>query len=163
MQVEEWKNINGFENYKASSLGKVRRFSVLKPSQTYRGYLIVGLYANRVKKTLLVHRIIAKAFIPNPKNLPEVNHKNGIKTDNRVVNLEWVTSSYNSIHSLKNGLQKPLRGNDHPGFKVSEERVTEIRSLFRTGKFTQISLGNKFGIAQQTVSKIINNKARYEN
>lgn len=59
-------------------------------------------------KTYLLHRIIAQTFIPNPLNLPEVNHKNGIKDDNRVENLEWCTRSENLLHCYKTNLRKPI-------------------------------------------------------
>jgi hypothetical protein len=70
------------------------------------GYFKVRLTKNEIEKDFYLHRLIAEAFLPNPKNKPEVNHINGIKTDNNINNLEWVTGSENAKHAVKNGLIK---------------------------------------------------------
>lgn len=104
--VEIWKNISENSNYQISNLGNVKRgYRTLKPIRHCRtGYARVNIRINGEPKALLIHRLVAKAFIPNPNNYPEVNHKNGINTDNRVDNLEWVTRKQNIKHSLKNNL-----------------------------------------------------------
>lgn len=115
MRDEEWRPIPGYEDrYEVSSLGRVRSKSlgklgkytrehfgrILKPYLTRYGYYLVDLYyASNKKRHHLVHRLVAEAFLPNPKGLPQINHKNEQKTDNRVKNLEWCTLVYNLTYN----------------------------------------------------------------
>lgn len=102
-----WKNYN-HTIYHVSSMGDVKsikngKIVYLKPFVNHKGYLMVGIQS---KKTF-VHRLVCNCFIPNLENKPFVNHKNGIKTDNRVENLEWCTVEENNHHALLNGLTLP--------------------------------------------------------
>lgn len=100
--MEVWKDIPGYEGYyQVSNQGRVRnikRGRVKKPHKQGCGYLQTMLSIQAVRTHPLVHRLVAEAFIPNPYNKPQINHKNGDKTDNRVDNLEWCTASENIIH-----------------------------------------------------------------
>lgn len=102
MEKEIWKEIKGFGgNYSVSSEGRVRsngllkgknsKVRILKTEMSKKGYLRVGLTKDGKQKKYLVHRLVAIAFLDNPNNLPDVNHRNEIKTDNRVENLEWMS------------------------------------------------------------------------
>lgn len=117
--MEVLKAIQGYEElYRISSKGRV--FSIAKsifltPLPNNHGYLSVGLYKNRRCKKMLIHRLVAQAFMGNHENKPDVNHKDGNKSNNVVSNLEWVTKSENSKHSYLNKFHRPpiTRGEKH--------------------------------------------------
>ena len=97
--MEIWRDIEGFDGYQISNEGRVRSFKrgkekILK-AQINKGYLQLELRKNGVRKKEFIHRLVAQAFIPNPQNLPEVNHKDENKTNNCVENLEWCDRKYN--------------------------------------------------------------------
>lgn len=105
------KIIPGFEDYKINELGKITNIKTGRVLRTYlvkSGYVITGLWKNKKCISKKVHRHLAKAFIPNPLNLPQVNHIDGNKTNNSLDNLEWCTAKHNSNHAHKNGLIKVL-------------------------------------------------------
>ena len=98
---EIWKDIKDYEgHYQVSNLSRVKSIKfgkerILKPVTDRHGYSIVGLWKNNKQKTYKVHRLVAEAFIPNPYNLPQVNHKDENPLNNNVNNLEWCNSKYN--------------------------------------------------------------------
>lgn len=121
---EVWRDVVGWEDsYQVSNLGRVKSKKRIragkhdsqatvsvKIKESYvdeDGYLRVSLYYNGMSKLAAVHRLVAEAFVSNPDNLPQVNHKNGDKADNRSDNLEWVTNAQNIRHSIEAGLRDP--------------------------------------------------------
>lgn len=107
MDKELWKDIEGFPDYEISSLGRVlsRKYKeprILKQGKTVQGYPQVSLMSNGVAQMKLVHRLVAEAFIENPTNKPQVNHKDECKSNNHIRNLEWVSSSENTNYGTRN-------------------------------------------------------------
>ena len=99
--MEQWKKIDGYDNYSVSDMGRVRNDRtgrILKPGMR-RGYQSVMLYPGR--KMMSVHRLVAMMFIPNPNNLPQVNHINEDKMSNQASNLEWCTVEYNNNYGVR--------------------------------------------------------------
>lgn len=134
--------IKGFPNYYITDTGDVYsrfekrhgRIKKLKPYIQHDGYLLVGLFKDKKIYAKLVHRLVAQAFIPNPENKPQVNHKNGIKTDNCVSNLEWVTNSENILHSYRElGRKTP------PKKKIINSKGEIFNGLREAGRITGIS------------------------
>jgi hypothetical protein len=115
--MEIWKGVVGYEGfYQVSNLGNVKRVGsfrgvnkaylndyYLKPKDNGKGYLRIKLTVNNKSKRVMLHRIIAEAFINNPKNKKVINHINCDKKDNRIENLEWCSQSENVLHSVKLG------------------------------------------------------------
>lgn len=101
--MEIWKPILGYETlYQISSHGRVRnKYNHILSHKDKEGYRRVVLVLNRKKTNKSIHRLVAIAFIPNPENKPQINHKNGVKKDNHVGNLEWVTSKENVRHAIE--------------------------------------------------------------
>lgn len=135
--METWREVPGNPNYLVSSTGRIRRRGRTEDHSTRDkdGYMAVDLYIDGERKTKRVHRLVAEAFVPNPEDKPEVNHKDGNKHNNNVSNLEWVTSKENCRHAWDNDLMKPSYGmlgksNPNAGRKTKPIRIVETGEVF---------------------------------
>lgn len=172
MVLEQWRDIGGYEgSYQISDLGRVKSLSriiwngqpklprrlrerILRPIKSNTGYLNVKLCSGGFTSTMQIHQIVAATFIPNPNNKSQVNHRNGVKTDNRATNLEWHSALENTNHArsvLGYDNSKELNGQA----KLTQDQILQIRHMYMTGEYLQREIGEIFGIHQAHVSRII--------
>lgn len=158
--MENWKDIEGYEGiYQISNYGRVKSLkpryknkSILKARTNIYGYSMVYLSYNK-RKEYRVHRLVAQAFIDNPENKPQVNHKDGNKKNNNVENLEWCTSSENNLHACKTGL---MSGFKHHNSKFTKEEILWIRNNYKEVGCNNIA--RKFKVTPSTIGNIANKK-----
>lgn len=116
------------------------------------------------KKTWLVHRLVAVTFIPNPDRLPSVNHRDGVKSNNSVSNLQWMTYSDNMKHSwrdlqtYRNRVAKAPRGEDSPVAKLTRDKVLSIRQMYAGGGYSQREIAEQFGVSKQNIQAIVSRR-----
>lgn len=184
--MEMWKAIEGTNGrYEVSNTGKVRSNNYLghggqkelSLSKDHKGYMRVRIYVGGTRKTIKVHRAVAEAFIPNPENKPEVNHKDGNKGKNFVENLEWSTGKENTLHAYASGLREKTREHcremgktkgKHNLEKYREERKTPIvairtsdGSVFEYQSQAEAAVGT--GAAQPNINKVLNGTRKTAN
>lgn len=170
-----WRLIENFEMYAVSDTGLVKRLSyigktptkldclrkehLLKPWKTKKGYLAVQLYDNDRVKTFPVHRLVAKAFIPNPSNKPQVNHIDCDKTNNNVSNLEWCNNSENQLHAFKHGLQ--MNNFEHPQSKLNLEAVLDIKAncVKKKKGYSMADFARKYYVCASSIKQILEGKS----
>ena len=166
---ETFKSIEGYEGmYEVSSLGRVKSLPrngsgpyttkeiYLKPGTNGGRYKIVCLTKNKTHKMILVHRLVAKAFILNPDNKMQVNHINAIKIDNNVNNLEWCTAKENTHHAMKNNLMdwsKPCKGEASGKSKLKIKEVVEIKNKFING-LNDHAIAKEYNVHPATIWQI---------
>lgn len=170
---EIWKDIKGFEgSYEISNFGNVRSLDryrycksktvpnfikgqILKQRLDKDGYPVVNLKSKGKSHIKKIHRLVAEAFIENTENKETINHKNGIKTDNRIENLEWATVTENNRHRSINWLSKPA---------LTKEQITYIQKNVVLGQKNGNSIKNLakiFNVARTTVADVAHNKRIY--
>jgi hypothetical protein len=132
-------DIGDYIIYENGDVYSKKKNIILRQQFDGNGYFQVGLFVNKINKKYKVHRLIAENFIPNPFQKPMVNHKNGIKSDNRICNLEWVTNKENTVHAAMNGLTT----NKHSMKPVIDlytgvfyESATELSKVIGMNKYT---------------------------
>lgn len=166
MEEEIWKDIIRFEEYfQISNFGRVwskRTKKILKQGKSKSGYKVIsskiggrdGYYICK-----RVHRWVAEAFIDNPRGKPYVNHKDGVKTNNRQDNLEWCTGKENSEHAVQLGLINKPKGVESPLSKLNDEQVEFIRENYKPKCKVNgcRALAKKFNVSHYVVSLVVNN------
>lgn len=172
---EIWKDIIGYEGlYQISNLGRVKSLEkTVKVGKQYNrfpekilsnkcldknGYNIFSANKDGLQKTLKVHREVAKCFIPNPENKPQVNHINGIKNDNRVENLEWCTNRENINHAYFNKLCVAAKGSKCGASKYKEDDILKIRKMAENGILHK-DIAIMYKMSKKNVHNIINRKS----
>ena len=173
---EIWQPVSGYENfYEVSNLGRIKillqKFckewiragnvpydKLSSPSLVARYYKVCLSGRKGFKKWFSVARLVGDHYVPNPNNLPIINHKDGNKLNDRADNLEWGTQSDNMLHSYKDGPRKTLRGSQIGNSKLTDQDVRDIREIWSKGRISQYKLGEIFGLSQCHVSDIVNKK-----
>lgn len=180
LEGELWEPLIGFEKYyEISNMGRLKRLyseslksngvkqiireKILKGCINTSGYPSFFIGNDGKSKQYRLHRLVALQFIPNPENKPQINHKNGIKTDNRVENLEWCTHSENQLHAIRTGLKKYKSGEDHCNSKLTDLQILEVRELIKNKEGLIKDIASKFGVSRDTIRNIKQYKNRYKN
>mgnify|MGYP003653756265 CR=1 FL=1 len=172
---EIWKEVCGYEGfYSVSNLGRIKSLDrtiirkggsivnyksvIIKTNDNKNGYHSYVLQKIGVCKTYVIHRLVAKEFIPNPLNLPCINHINGIKTDNRVENLEWCTHSQNNAHAHRTGLNYVSESNR----ECNRKRLSKVVVNVVTGEeYTSCGeAANKIGMRYGMLKKRLNGQTK---
>lgn len=150
------------EDYIINEQGDIISFKRSQPRKLVRsidkdGYIKVNITSKDGKnRRTFLHRLIAQTFIPNPENKSQVNHIDGIKTNNSINNLEWCTSKENVIHAVKTKLRIANYGSAHGISKLTEANILEIRAKYIPRQYTLLSLANEYNVSFQTISEIVN-------
>lgn len=172
---EIWKDIPNFIGlYQISNFGRIRSVKknksqkmaffikerILKQMLAPQGYYKVDLYKNHKRNSKYVHRLLMESFIDNPENKPQINHINGIKTDNRIENLEWCTRSNNIKHAWTTKLNLGYKkdGELNPNASLTNFMAKNIRLSYFTGELTRVQLSKKYNVSVKCISDVINYK-----
>lgn len=168
-RMQGFKIITGYDNYYCvnpdgvviapsyvDKSGKLRKQKTLKQTKRGKGYFSVGLMKDGEQKHVSVHRLVAQAFIPNPLGLPQVNHKDGVKENNHVSNLEWVTCQENIRHAYQTHLRKGTCkvGEKNTCAKLKEKEVIQI---LHSGDGAKV-LADRYNVTVSTIYKIRSGK-----
>lgn len=157
---EVWAIIPGFENYQISSLGRIMSFNgrhnkskgiILRQGENRFGYKHIGLYSGKKRKLIRVNRLVLLAFIGDCPEGYQGAHLNGIKTDNRLVNLKWVTRQENADHKVSHGTLP--YGDKHRRSKIKSKWLPDILLRLKNGQ-SCASIARKYKVNRNTISHI---------
>jgi HNH endonuclease/NUMOD4 motif len=155
---EEFRPVVGYEgHYQVSDQGRVRslkRGKVMAQMKNRRGYLQINLYWEGRAKNYLVHRLVAQAFLGRIPLAWQVNHKDGVKTNNKLDNLEVVTAEANRAHAREKGLFRPKHGEENFNAKLTEEDVRTIRRLWQE-KVSALEISFRYRMSQRAIYSVI--------
>lgn len=150
-----WKQY--IDNYYASDYGEIKNIKtdrILKQQISNKGYAKTNIIINGKIKTIFIHKVVAELFIPNPLNLPYINHKDGNKLNNFASNIEWCTPSQNTRHALDHGLINPLKGSECYQAKLTEQDIIAIRNKYKEG-FTFNELAKIYNVTRRNIYLIV--------
>jgi hypothetical protein len=171
--IESWKTYPEFDYIEVSDMGNVRtkdrrimgrslkmrsrKGRILKQTRNERGYPEIRIQVGGLNSPRVVHKMVMLTFVgERPKGM-QINHINGRKDDNRLINLEWSTPSDNMKHAYETGLLS-RKGENNTKAKLTETFIKEIREKYKSGKYTQKQLGKEYNVAQAHISTIVKGK-----
>jgi NUMOD4 motif/HNH endonuclease len=155
---EIWKPVPDYDGrYEVSNCGRIRNSGgrILSPALWSNGYFRIPLWKNGESRLFYVHWIVATVFI-GPSDLT-VNHKDGVKRNNVVTNLEWLTNRENMLHAYRSGLIEK-KGEAHHMVKLDNDKVAEIRRLYVNGVYGLKRLAKQFGVHETTIHNVVHRK-----
>lgn len=167
-QIQEYPNYYVTEDGKIISTKRVagrdgkgmctthKELSVL---HNHKGYCMVNLTKDKQSKTRYIHRLVAQAYLENPSNLPQVNHKDGNKDNNHYTNLEWCTALHNNLHAIDCGLREGQKGETNSQAKITESQAINIINLILEG-LSNIEIADVFNLHDRYIS-LIRGKKRW--
>lgn len=157
------KTIPDYPNYSINLLGVVTNTTTGKMIKAFKdkdSYMVINLYNRNGMKTLKIHRLLAVLFIANPQNLPQVNHIDGVKSNNMLSNLEWCTGSSNMKHAHRIGLipRREQKGENNSYSKLTNIDVGQIRYILKNTSWYLKDIGQLYGVCDQAIGDIKSGK-----
>ena len=169
---EKWRQAVGFsDRYYVSNKGRIFTTSahnkkdnptIMRPARSFNKRTNSFEYYKTVMdgRTVVVHRVVAQTWIPNPASKPFINHKNGDKVDNRVENLEWCSASENTLHAYRTGLEKKQLGEKHHATHLTNEQVKQFKwEWANERKMTRKEYAKELGVSEATIKDIIRGRS----
>ena len=157
----QYRNFTGYQISTDGVVTSVNTGKKIKPQKNNCGYLRVQLCRGKENPRFFVHRMVAELYIPNPNNLPQVNHIDGNKLNNHASNLEWCTASHNITHSFRHLGKKPTRlcGNDNPKQKITSEQIEMAKSRQISGELLK-DIAAEIGVNRKYLGSLLSGRVK---